>query len=174
MRSAFMLVAALGAATAAGVAWWRQHPRFGSAFMNRIVDPWLVRRGIVDKSHGEIGLVEHVGRRSRVVRVSPIHPVPTEVGFRIIVPLGGESHWVRNVLSEGRCRIQIGDVVHELDEPVLVLPSTIEGLPRLTPRIMEWLGFRYLLLHRLGEHAGTLTVPADPVTSAEAQAAGVH
>jgi deazaflavin-dependent oxidoreductase (nitroreductase family) len=150
------LIGGGGVAIAAAFAWWRRHPRFGSGYVNRVIDPWLVRHGIVDRSGGEIGLLEHVGRRSGAVRTSPVHPVRTDDGFRIVVPLGVESHWAQNVLAAGHCRIQIGDVVHELDEPVLVVPSSVEGISPVIGRLMDWLGFRYLLLHRFAEHPGLL------------------
>jgi hypothetical protein len=92
-----------------------------------------------------------VGRTTGVVRVTPVHPVPTEDGFRIIVPLGLQSQWAQNVLAAGQCRLQVGDVVHKLDEPVLVAPSMVDGAPRLAGRLMDWLGFRYLSLHRFAE-----------------------
>ena len=82
--------------------------------MNRVVNPWLVEHQAADRSAGEIGLLEHIGRASGKVRVSPVHPVPIEGGYRIVVPLGAESQWARNVLAAGHCRLQIGDSVHEL------------------------------------------------------------
>jgi deazaflavin-dependent oxidoreductase (nitroreductase family) len=170
MRRLLLVVAALGAAAVAGAAWWRRNPRFGSEYVNRVVDPWLVRRGIVDRSGGEIGLLEHVGRRSGIVRVTPVHPVATERGFRIVVPLGRESHWAQNVMAAGHCRIQVGDVIHELDEPVLVAPSAVAGIPIGVARVMEWLGFRYLVLNRVAEHPGTLETPAAPAESNEPEA----
>lgn len=172
MRRALLLIGGVGAAAAA-VAWWRRHPRFGAEYMNRVVDPWLVRRGMVEKSKGEIGLLEHVGRKSGIVRVSPVHPVPTESGYRIVVPLGIESHWAHNVLAAGRCRIQMGEVVHELDEPVLVAPSAMKELPPLTRNVMDWLGFRYLVLHRVAEHAGTLVAATVPGETEEREAVAV-
>ena len=156
MKRLLFVVVALGGAGAAFVAWWRRHPRFGSDTVNRVVNPWLVERGIPEASRGEIGLIEHVGRKSGIVRVTPVHPVPTPDGFRIIVPLAGESHWARNVLAAGHCRLQVGEVVHELDEPRLVTPAQVEGLPGFAARAMDWLGFRYLVLRRFAEHPGTL------------------
>lgn len=154
-----------------GAAWWRRHPRFGASWVNRVVDPWLVRQGIVASSRGEIGLLEHVGRKTGTVRLTPVHPVSIAEGVRIVAPLGVESQWVRNVIAAGHCRLQVGDVVHELDEPRLVIPSEVEGLPRLTTRAMDWLGFRYLVLRRFAEHEGSLEaqpVEADVATTTEA------
>ena len=130
------------------VMWWRRHPRAGAQWVNRVANPWLVGRGVPGRSHGEIGLLEHVGRRSGRVRRTPVHPVETPDGFRIIVPLGKASQWARNVLAAGYCRLELGDEVHELDEPRLVEASLIDGVPALAGRVMDWLGFRYLVLRR--------------------------
>lgn len=146
MRRTLILIGGLVAAVLACVAWWRRHPRIGSGFVNRVVDPWLVRRGIVERSRGELGLLEHVGRRSGIARVSPVHPVPIEGGFRIVVPLGRQSHWARNVLAAGGCRLQIGESVHELTAPTLVSPRDVDGVPRIVGSLEAWLGFRYLVL----------------------------
>jgi hypothetical protein len=168
MRKRLLVVGAL-AVVAGGVAWWRRYPRTGSAWVNRVVDPWLVRHGILAHSAGEIGLLEHVGRTTGIVRRSPVHPVATPDGFRIIVPLGLESHWARNALAAGGCRLQLGDVVHDLDRPVLITPDEVEGLSPLARRAMDWLGFRYLLLHSVTSARGTLepggaTTDARPAT----------
>jgi hypothetical protein len=144
------------AGAAAFVTWWRGHRRFGASYVNRVVDPWLVRQGLVTKSGGELGLIEHLGRRSGIVRVTPVHPVPTETGFRIIVPLAEESHWAQNVLAAGHCRLQLGADVYELDEPALVGPAEVMDLPPIGRRLLEWLGLRYLLLRRFAQHPGTL------------------
>lgn len=152
-----------------GAAWWRRHPRFGAEWVNRVADPWLVRQGVVASSKGEIGLLEHVGRKTGVVRMTPVHPVRTPEGFRIVVPLGVESHWASNVIAAGHCRLQVGDVVHELDEPVLVTASRVDGLPKAATKVMDWLGFRYLVLHQFAQHEGTLEIPvATEITAPEA------
>jgi len=166
MRRLLALVGLIGIVTAVA-GWWRRHPRFGAAYVNRVVDPWLVRQGIVAESGGELGLIEHVGRVSGTVRHTPVHPIPTEHGYRIVVPLGDHSEWAANILAAGHCRLQVNSTIHELDEPTLVAPSRIESIPRELARLMEWLGFRYLVLHRYAEHAGSLeaaprTVPEPP------------
>lgn len=164
MRVIMVVSAAIGAAVLGAAMWWRRHRRFGSAWVNRVIDPWLVRHGILDVTHGEIGLIEHVGRTSGIVRHSPVHPVPTDEGFRIIVPLGRESQWARNVLAAGSCRLQVGGVVHELDEPRLVSPVKVPGLSPLRGHVMDWLGFQYLLLHGFAEAPGALAVEPAPAT----------
>jgi F420H(2)-dependent quinone reductase len=164
MRRIVVSFVALVCLQTAIVVWRRRNPRAGTAWVNGVVDPWLVREGIVDKSEGELGLIEHVGRTSGIVRVSPVHPVATEDGFRIVVPLGVASQWAANVVAAGRCRLQIGGVVHELDRPSLVPPPAVAGMPPYAARMMDGLGFRYLLLHRVSEAPGMLT--ADELAAA--------
>lgn len=158
MRRPVIVLGLLGGAIGA-VAWWRRHPRTGAKYVNRVIDPWLMRSGIVQKSEGELALVEHVGRVSGIVRTTPVHPVATADGFRIIVPLGAASQWARNVLAAGHCRLQVGGAVHHLDEPMLVRPIAVAGIPPIAGHVMDWLGFRYLQLHRFAEHEGTLAEP---------------
>jgi deazaflavin-dependent oxidoreductase (nitroreductase family) len=159
MGKRLVIMAGLAAMLAAFVAWWRGHQRFGADTVNRVVNPWLVEHGVAASSRGEIGLLEHTGRKSGTVRLTPIHPVRTAEGFRIVVPLGSESQWTRNVLAAGHCRVQVGDTVYELDEPRLVEPSEVDGLPAAAARAMGWLGFRYLCLRLFAEHPGALAGP---------------
>jgi hypothetical protein len=163
MRRSILILGGLGGLTLGFAIWWRKHRRFGTTWVNRLIDPWLVRHRIVDRSAGEIGLIEHVGRTSGIVRVSPVHPVPTSSGFRIIVPLGLESQWARNILAAGQCRLQVGEMVYELDEPRLVEPSQVVGLPFAAREVMTSLGFRYLLLHRFDDRPGRLEAVRQPV-----------
>jgi deazaflavin-dependent oxidoreductase (nitroreductase family) len=153
-----VIMVLLGAAgsVAAFVVWWRRHPRFGTAAVNRVVNPWLVRQGVTDVTHGEIGLLEHVGRVTGTTRVTPVRPVDTTDGVRVVMPLGAASQWGRNVIAAGHCRMQRGGVVIELDSPRIVNPRDVEGMPALPARLMSWLGFRYLLLRRFDERPGTL------------------
>ncbi len=171
MKKRLALVAIVVTGGGALVRYWRHHPRLGAGTFNQIVNPWLMRHEVADASRGEIGLLEHAGRKTGTIRITPIHPVATLDGYRIIVPLGGESQWARNVLAAGHCRVQVGDSVHELDEPRLLEPTDVEGVPRIAGRAMAWLGFRYLRLHRFAEHPGTLalTPAVEPGPAAQAK-----
>jgi hypothetical protein len=150
MRRLF-LMAGLVAGLYALVSWWRDNRRVGTGFVNRIVNPWLERRGIIGATRDELALVEHVGRTSGIVRRTPIHPIATPEGYRIIVPVGESSQWARNVLAAGHCRLILSDRVVELDEPILRAPADVPGLPLPTRALFGWLGFRYLELHAFGE-----------------------
>src|SRR5699024_6285035 len=131
--------------------WWRQHRRVGTGFVNRIVNAWFERSGAIDESRGELGLIEHVGRRSGTARLTPIHPMPIAGGFRIIVPVGGRAAWARNVLAAGHCGLRAGGRAVELDAPVLELPADVPDLPAAVRAFFGWLGFRYLRVRTASE-----------------------
>jgi len=157
-------IAALAAAAALVVA-WRRDRRMGTRMMNEVIDPWLIRRRIAGGG-AELGTLEHFGRRTGTRHLTPVHPVPTDDGFRIIVPLGWQSEWARNVLAAGHCRLQLENVIFDLDEPAMLAPRDVEGMAETAGRIAARLGFLYLRLHRFAEHAGRLDEPvaeAQPV-----------
>lgn len=156
MRRLVLLLAAVVASVAAGVAAWKRNPRLGTRLMNERVNPFLLERGLSGAGRSEIGTLEHVGRVSGMRRLTPVHPEPTEDGFRIIAPLGLQSEWVRNVLAAGHCRLQLHDSIYELDEPSLVAPREVTELPRGVRWACDALGFRYVRLHRFGERVGAL------------------
>jgi hypothetical protein len=156
--------AVLGTIMAGALIVWRRNPRIGTAFVNSVVDPVLVRRGLAGGGRSEIGTLEHIGRRSGIRRLTPVHPEPTPDGFRIIVPLGSHSEWARNVLVAGHCRLQLHDIVYDLDEPLMLPASDVDDLPRAVRGIMAALGFHYLQLRTFDVHPGTLEA-AQPVPS---------
>jgi deazaflavin-dependent oxidoreductase (nitroreductase family) len=157
------LVAAAAAGIYGAARWWRRNRRVGAGVVNRIIDPWLVRHGLIGGSRGEIGLIEHVGRKSGTVRRTPVHPMPTEDGYRIIVPIGVQSEWARNVLAAGHCRLVLSDRVLELGEPLLETPAEMPDLPRPVRTLFGWLGFRYMRLRTIG---GTRPEAVTPVIAA--------
>ncbi len=172
MRRLVVIVAALGSFGLAAFAYWRRHRRIGTHFMNAVVDPFLVRRGISGASKAEIGTLEHFGRTSGTRHLTPVHPVPTATGFRVIVPLGLESQWARNVLAAGHCRLQFRDTVYELDEPSLLPASLVDDVPLLSRWFSRGAGFMYLRLHTFGQHPGALEepVPAEAPAAAAVEA----
>ncbi|HYM84029.1 MAG TPA: nitroreductase/quinone reductase family protein [Candidatus Dormibacteraeota bacterium] len=171
MRRLFASVTVI-AATYAGLVWWRRHPRVGTRMVNEVISPWLVEHGLVERSRGELAILEHVGRRSGIVRRTPVHPERIPGGVRVMLPLGERSEWARNVLAAGHCRLQVGDEVVELDEPLLVEPADVDGLPAPIRALQGWLGFRYLLLRRFAEAPGTLE-PEAPLAADVSEAVPV-
>ena len=155
-------LASLGAVAGVAVVVWRRNPRVGSAFVNAIVNPALVRRGLAGGGASELGVLEHVGRRSGRHRWTPVHPEPTPDGFRIMVPLGPHSEWARNVLAAGHCRLRVHGVVYELDEPAMIAARDVETLPAPLRGLMASLGFQYLKLRTFGSEPGILGPNAEP------------
>lgn len=135
---------------------WRRNPRIGTGFLNSVVDPFLVRRGISGSGASEIGTLEHVGRKSGTRHLTPVYPEPTSDGFRVVVPLGSQSEWAHNVVAAGHCRLQLHDLVYDLDEPTMVPGGDIAELPRVVRRAMTALGFEYLKLRTFGSKPGSL------------------
>ena len=180
MRRSIYIIGGLAVGLYAGAQWWRRNPRVGTRFANEVVDPWLMRRGFVDQSQGELAILEHVGRRSGTVRLTLVHPERIPDGVRIMVPLGDRSEWARNVLAAGHCRMQVGDVILDLDEPMIVEPTELGDLPAPLRTLYGWLGFRYLVLHRFAESTGSLDgvshetqdLAAGEATGAESVATG--
>jgi deazaflavin-dependent oxidoreductase (nitroreductase family) len=153
------IVMGIAAATTVviGALWvWRRDPRVGSGFVNSVVNPWLIRSGLAGGEASEIGKLEHVGRKSGIRRLAPVHPEPTREGFRIVLPLGPNSQWALNVLAAGHCRLQLHETVYDLDEPTLIPAANADNLPAAVRAAMAGLGFQYLTLRTTGEHRGAL------------------
>jgi len=165
-----------GAALVAAVGLWRRNPRIGTAFVNSVVNPALLRRGLAGYGRSEIGTLEHVGRKSGARRLTPVHPEPTPDGFRIIVPLGMRSEWARNVIAAGHCRLLLHDQVFDLDEPAMIDAAEAQDLPWPLRHVLGTLGFQYLHLRTFASQPGCIEVAdvdaldADP-SSAEAVSA---
>jgi deazaflavin-dependent oxidoreductase (nitroreductase family) len=157
---------------AAGTAvYWRRNPRLGTRFMNAVVNPGLIRRGLVGVEKSELGMIEHIGRKSGTRRLTPVHPEPTTEGFRIVVPLGPHSEWAQNVLAAGHCRLQLHDTVYELDEPAMIGAREAPDLPLPVRGLIGALGFEYLTLHTFDSRTGTLEpIAAEPIAAEPAAA----
>lgn len=156
MRSLMIIIGAAVAAVAGAFVYWRRNPRAGTRFMNEVLDPFLVERGLSGTGASEIGTIEHIGRRTGDRHLTPVHPVPTADGFRIVVPLGARSEWAQNVLAAGHCRLMLHDTIYDLDEPALISPREIDELSQAARAIGDRLGFRYMLLHTFRQASGVL------------------
>jgi deazaflavin-dependent oxidoreductase (nitroreductase family) len=152
-----LLVPALGlAGLVALVVWWMRCTRLGAGFANDVANPYLVRRGLSGTGASELATLEHVGRRTGIRRLTPLHAIETPDGVRFAVPLGDRSEWARNVIAAGRCRMQYRDRVVELDQPRLLAPTEDPAMGPVLGRLTEWLGWKYLVLRRVGETEGHL------------------
>jgi hypothetical protein len=166
-----LLVPTLGlAGIVALVGAWMRCTRIGAGFANDVVNPYLVRRRLSGSRASELATLEHVGRRSGIVRLTPLHAIPTADGVRFAVPLGDRSEWARNVLAAGRCRMRYHDLLIELDDPHLLAPTKDPAMGPVLGRITESLGWKYLVLHRVVEQPGDL---APTMPSVETPVAGL-
>jgi deazaflavin-dependent oxidoreductase (nitroreductase family) len=156
VRRFLLFFGSLAAAAVVFAIAWLRNPRMGTRLTNEVVNPFLVRQGISGAGRSELGTLEHVGRRTGTRHLTPIHPVPTEDGFKIVVPLGPRSQWVQNVLAAGHCRLQVHDTVYELDEPVLLAAGEMPDMPGPAARALDRIGVQYLLLRRFAERPGAL------------------
>jgi len=162
MRRPMLALAGAALALAAALfVYWRWFPRAGLRWTNEVGNPWLVEHGWTGAGKSEFGTLEHFGRKTGTRHLTPVHPVPTAEGFRIVVPLAEDSQWAMNVLAAGHCRLQLHDTIHELDEPLLVAPVDVRELSGLTRWTATRLGFKYLRLHQFAEAPGTL----EPLTT---------
>ena len=164
-RSMLAVIGFALAATVAFLVYWRWFPRAGTKWANEVMNPWLVREGWSGAGRSEFGTLEHFGRKSGTRHLTPVHPVPTPEGFRIVVPLAEGSQWAMNVLAAGHCRLHFRDTVFELDEPLLVEPVDVRELSRATRWAAAQLGFKYLRLHRFAEQPGALRPVEEVVTT---------
>src|SRR4029078_500793 len=147
MHTKFLAFPAVtGVALVVAVGLWRRNPRIGTAFVNSVVNPALLRRELAGYGRSEIGTLEHRGRKSGARRLTPAHPEATPAGFRIIVPLGMRSEWARNVIAAGHCRVLLHAHVFYLDERAMVDAREAPDLPWPLPRVLGALGFQYLNL----------------------------
>jgi hypothetical protein len=173
MRRSMLALVGFALAVSVGlIIYWRWFPRAGTKWANEVMNPWLVRQGWSGSGGAEFGTLEHFGRKTGTRHLTPVHPVPTPEGFRIVVPLAEGSQWAMNVLAAGHCRLHFHDTVFDLDEPLLVEPVDVRELSRPTRWAADRLGFKYLRLHRFAEHPGVLeplddTMLIDAIVPAE-------
>jgi hypothetical protein len=164
----FAVPAVTGAAVVAAASMWRRNPRIGTAFVNSVVNPALLRGGLAGRGRSEIGTLEHVGRKSGQRRLTPVHPEPTPAGFRIIVPLGMRSEWARNVIAAGHCRLLLHDQVFDLDEPAMIDAGDAQDLPWPLRRVLAALRLQYLNLRMFASHVGSLEMAEGDALEADA------
>ena len=95
-----------------------------------------------------MGIVIHVGRRSRNVYRTPVIVFRTKDGFRIALTYGRASDWVKNAIAHGAVRLITRRREYELTEPELVtdlhrqhVPAIGRGIMRVM-RVTQFLDFR--------------------------------
>ena len=76
----------------------RRMARFNRAVTNKVS---LRLAGVLPG----LGIVIHVGRRTRTVYRTPVNVFRTKDGFRFALTYGRDAEWVRNALAHGAVRL---------------------------------------------------------------------
>jgi deazaflavin-dependent oxidoreductase (nitroreductase family) len=109
--------------------------------VHAVINPVAVR---LAGRRGSLAVVIHTGHRTGRTYRTPVRAFRRGDLVAIGANFGGDSGWVRNILSAGGCEMQLrGDVLH-LSEPRL-LP--LDELPPVFPRWYR-LGLRYVVRTR--------------------------
>ena len=92
-----------------------------------------------------LGIVVHVGRRTRTVYRTPVNVFRTKDGFRFALTYGRDAEWVKNALAHGAVRLITRGKEYELGNPEVVtdphrqhVPAIARGLLRLM-RVSQFL-----------------------------------
>jgi|SRR6516225_9782888 len=108
-----------------------QTPRLGrrmARFNRAVVNPVAVHvAGLVPG----VGIVNHVGRRSRHVYRAPVLVFRTKDGYRIALTYGRDADWVKNALAHGAVRLTTTRREHELSDPLIVHDPHHQHMPLL-------------------------------------------
>jgi deazaflavin-dependent oxidoreductase (nitroreductase family) len=78
-----------------------------------------------------LGVVIHVGRRTRTVYRTPVLVFRTKDGFRIALTYGRDADWVANALAHGAVRLVSGRRAYELFDPEIVTDPHRQHVPVL-------------------------------------------
>jgi deazaflavin-dependent oxidoreductase (nitroreductase family) len=82
--------------------------------------------------HAAFADLEHVGRRSGIVRHTPLRAFRVHDTVVIGLNFGRESDWLKNIEAAGGCRMRLGGEQLELGAPrVVPLEQGVAGMPRL-------------------------------------------
>jgi hypothetical protein len=168
MRRTFRLLAAAGAI---GTTMWVRDARRRAAeedqplrtvlgrdfrrFVTHRFDPLVMRLGLAGGHISSWGVVEHVGRVSGTMYHTPVLPRAADGRVYIPLPYGTDVDWVRNVRAAGHCRVQLHEVVYELDEPSIVPAAENPAIPAVARGPLDRIGAHYLRLHVLDQAPGT-------------------
>ena len=86
-----------------------------------------------------LGIVIHVGRRTRTVYRTPVNVFRTKDGFRFALTYGPDAEWVRNALAHGAVRLITRGKEYELTEPELVTDPHRQHVPASAAAIMRFM-----------------------------------
>jgi deazaflavin-dependent oxidoreductase (nitroreductase family) len=122
----------------------RRMARFNRAFTNKIAVH------VAGRLPG-LGIVIHVGRRTRTVYRTPVNVFRTKDGFRFALTYGADAEWVRNALAHGAVRLITRRKEYELTDPQVVTDPHRQHVPAIGRGIMGFMRVsQFLDFHRAG------------------------
>jgi deazaflavin-dependent oxidoreductase (nitroreductase family) len=86
-----------------------------------------------------MGVVTHVGRRTRTVYRTPVNVFRTKDGFRFALTYGRDADWVRNALSHGAVRLTTRRKEYELTEPQIVTDPHLQHVPAIGRPLLRFM-----------------------------------
>jgi deazaflavin-dependent oxidoreductase (nitroreductase family) len=90
--------------------------------------------------HAAFADLEHVGRRSGVVRHTPLRAFRGPDAVLVGVNFGRESDWLKNIQVAGRCRMRLGGELLELGAPrIIPIGEGVRGMPRSFGLVLRYL-----------------------------------
>ncbi len=99
----------------------------------------------------DMGIVTHVGRRTRTVYRTPVNVFRTKDGFRFALTYGRDADWVRNALAHGAVRLTTRRKVYELTEPQIVTDPHLQHVPAIMRPILRFMRVTdFIDFHRAG------------------------
>jgi deazaflavin-dependent oxidoreductase (nitroreductase family) len=99
-----------------------------------------------------LGIVIHVGRRTRTVYRTPVNVFRTKDGFRFALTYGPDAEWVRNAMDHGAVRLITHSKEYELTHPELVTDLHRQHVPAIGRAIMRVMRVtQFLDFQRAGE-----------------------
>ena len=134
--------------------------------VNENVNPWLLEHNIPGSAKAEIATLEHVGRRTGETHHTPVHPTLRDDTMLIPAPLGVGSQWAQNVLHAGRARLQLHEMLYDLDAPELITVAETGFFPPQVAAPFDRMGWRYLRLHVVASTPGAFATHEHSLESA--------
>jgi deazaflavin-dependent oxidoreductase (nitroreductase family) len=169
MKRTFRLLGLSGIAL--GVTWYVATRRRDElrGFVTHRLDPLVLRLGLAGGRVSRWATVEHVGRISGTTYHTPIYPMTFDDHVYVLLPLGTDTQWARNVQAAGHCRMQLHETILDLDEPAIVPASENPTLPAWLAGALGRAGRPYLRLHILDRVPAAFTrdVPASATAATE-------
>jgi deazaflavin-dependent oxidoreductase (nitroreductase family) len=95
-------------------------------FNRGIFNPAMMR--LAGRHHWYASVLHHKGRRSGKWYATPLGVAPIDGGFVIPLAYGEGVDWLKNVLAEGRARIQTKGETYVVVDPEVRDTSTVLGL----------------------------------------------